>query len=76
MWRSGWREGVRRFWRGGMWAILLSGCVGTTGSGDAGCPAYAEARLGRPAAASVAAVPPEWQAWIADLDDRMTGTCR
>jgi hypothetical protein len=63
-------------WRGGTLAILLSGCVGMTGSGDAGCGAYAEARLGRPSAASVASFPPDWQAWIADLDDRMTATCR
>jgi len=74
--RNGWRAGARRLWKVGVPAILLSGCVGMTGSGDAGCGAYAEARLGRPAAASVAAVPPAWQAWIADLDDRMTGTCR
>jgi hypothetical protein len=38
--------------------------------------AYAEARLARPAAETVAAVPPDWASWIADLDDRMTGTCR
>lgn len=57
-------------------AILLSGCAGTMGSGDAGCASYAEARLGRPAANTVGAVPPDWANWIADLDDRMTGTCR
>ncbi|MFC3119880.1 hypothetical protein [Jhaorihella thermophila] len=44
--------------------------------GDAGCISYAEARLARPPAASVAEVPPDWADWIADLDDRMTGTCR
>jgi len=38
--------------------------------------AYAEARLARPAADTIAAVPPDWTDWIADLDDRMTGTCR
>ncbi|MBS3978770.1 MAG: hypothetical protein KGZ77_03080 [Rhodobacteraceae bacterium] len=45
-------------------------------AGDAGCSAYAEARLGRPANATVTGVPPDWAGWIADLDDRMTGTCR
>jgi len=48
----------------------------TMGGGDAGCASYAEARLARPPASAVAAVPPEWASWIADLDDRMTGTCR
>jgi len=46
------------------------------GSGDAGCASYAEARLARPAAETVAEVPHAWANWIADLDDRMTGTCR
>ena len=57
-------------------AILLTGCTKTMRAGDAGCSAYAEARLGRPANAKVTGVPPEWAGWIADLDDRMTGTCR
>lgn len=57
-------------------ATLLSGCGATTGSGDAGCLSYGEARLARPPAATVSEVPPAWAAWIADLDDRMTGTCR
>ena len=57
-------------------AILLTGCAATMGAGDAGCVSYAEARLARPAAETVAEVPPEWATWIADLDDRMTGTCR
>jgi hypothetical protein len=57
-------------------AILLTGCAATTGAGDAGCASYAEARLARPAAETVAEVPPAWANWIADLDDRMTGTCR
>jgi len=57
-------------------AIPLSGCATTIGAGDAGCASYAEARLVRPAAETVAEVPPEWADWIADLDDRMTGTCR
>ncbi|MBL4544067.1 MAG: hypothetical protein JKP97_20235 [Rhodobacteraceae bacterium] len=46
------------------------------GAGDAGCASYAEARLARPPAETVVAVPPDWADWIADLDDRMTGTCR
>ena len=57
-------------------AILLTGCAATMGAGDAGCASYAEARLARPPAETVAAVPPDWADWIADLDDRMTGTCR
>ena len=57
-------------------AILLTGCAATTGAGDAGCMAYAEARLARPATETVADVPHPWADWIADLDDRMTGTCR
>ena len=48
----------------------------TTGPWEEGCPPYAAARLGRPAAETVAEVPPDWADWIADLDDRMTGTCR
>jgi hypothetical protein len=46
------------------------------GAGDAGCASYAEARLARPPADTVANVPSDWANWIADLDDRMTGTCR
>ena len=57
-------------------AIPLTGCGATTGAGDAGCASYAEARLARPAAETVAEVPSAWADWIADLDDRMTGTCR
>ena len=56
--------------------IPLTGCAATMGGGDAGCASYAEARLARPPAETVAAVPPDWASWIADLDDRMTGTCR
>ena len=65
-----------RFVTAAMLAILLSGCAATMGGGDAGCASYAEARLARPPAATVAEVPPDWANWIADLDDRMTGTCR
>ena len=57
-------------------AIPLTGCAATMGAGDAGCASYAEARLARPPAETVAEMPPDWADWIADLDDRMTGTCR
>ncbi len=57
-------------------AIPLTGCGATMGGGDAGCAAYAEARLARPSAAAITEVPPDWANWIGDLDDRMTGTCR
>ena len=67
---------ARRFATAAALAILLTGCAATMSAGDAGCASYAEARLARPAASAVAAVPPEWASWIADLDDRMTGTCR
>lgn len=55
-------------------AILLTGCAKTTVSGDAGCISYAEARLSMPPPDTVPAGP--WGNWIADTDDRMTGTCR
>lgn len=54
--------------------LLTSGCAGTTVTGDAGCAAYEEARLAMPR--DVALPPGAWGGWIADLDDRMTGTCR
>ena len=68
--------GATRFAMAAALAILLTGCAATMGGGDAGCASYAEARLARPPASAVAAVAPEWATWIADLDDRMTGTCR
>ena len=68
--------GAMRFVTAAVPAILLSGCAATMGTGDAGCISYAEARLARPPAATVATVPPDWANWIADLDDRMTGTCQ
>ena len=68
--------GATRFALAAALAILLSGCAATMGGGDAGCASYAEARLGRPPAESVSNLPPDWAGWIADLDDRMTGTCR
>ncbi|MBL4559259.1 MAG: hypothetical protein JKP98_26085 [Rhodobacteraceae bacterium] len=70
------RAGATRFATAAALAILLSGCAATMGAGDAGCASFAEARLARPPAETVAAVPPHWADWIADLDDRMTGTCR
>ena len=57
-------------------SLLISGCAVRAPLSDAGCASYAEARLARPPAETVAAVPPDWAYWIADLDDRMTGTCR
>ncbi|PTN04141.1 hypothetical protein C8N32_101340 [Rhodovulum imhoffii] len=68
--------GATRFAMAAAPAILLSGCAATMGAGDAGCASYAEARLARPPTETVATVPPDWADWIADLDDRMTGTCR
>jgi len=74
--QTGWTPGARRFATGAMLALLLTGCATTTMRGDAGCASYGEARLAQPAAETVADVPPTWANWIADLDDRMTGTCR
>ena len=73
---NGWIVGAPRCGTVVALAILLTGCAGTTGAGDAGCTSYAEARLARPPAETIAGVPPAWASWIADLDDRMTGTCR
>lgn len=67
---------VRRFATVAALAIPLTGCTTTTSTGDAGCASYAEARLTRPPTETVAAIPTGWADWIADLDDRMTGTCR
>lgn len=68
--------GAMRFVTAAVPVILLTGCAATMGAGDAGCASYAEARLARPPAETIAEVPPDWANWIADLDDRMTGTCR
>ena len=74
---SEWSVAARRWLKAAPAAmILLSGCAKTTVPGDAGCISYAEARLARPPAETVTQVPPAWADWIADLDDRMTGTCR
>ena len=48
-----------------------------TASGkDAGCAAYAEARLTIPAAETITTAPQPWRDWVVDTDTRMTGTCR
>ena len=70
------RAVATRFAMAAVSVILLSGCAATMGAGDAGCASYAEARLARPPAETVGAVPPDWADWIADLEDRRTGTCR
>lgn len=57
-------------------AMTLSSCATTTPSGDAGCLAYAEARLSIPPAETIAVVPQPWRRWVVDTDTRMTGTCR
>ena len=74
--QSGWKAGARRCATAAALAIPLTGCAATMETGDAGCASYAEARLARPPAETVAEVPSERAPWIADLDDRMTGTCR
>lgn len=52
--------------------LLISGCATTTGSGS-GCASYAEARLAMP---QETLADNAWGRWVADTDDRMTGTCR
>lgn len=52
--------------------ILTSGCVKTMAAGDAGCASYGEARLSMPRPVGAGPL----AEWVADLDDRMTGTCR
>lgn len=53
--------------------LLTSGCATTMVPGtDAGCTAYGEARLEMPRPLGASPL----GAWVADLDDRMTGTCR
>lgn len=59
--------------------ILLTGCGLTRVAGNeggAGCVSYQEARLSIPPVETITEVPDAWASWIADLDDRMTGTCR
>lgn len=60
-----------------MLVALPIGCAATKVVGtDAGCAAYAESRLAMPPFESIGSVPDAWALWVADLDDRMTGTCR
>lgn len=73
--RNGLNVAARRSRRVALLAALLtSGCAATTVPGDAGCAAYGEARLAMPRAEPVPGG--AWGDWIADTDDRMTGTCR
>lgn len=51
-------------------ALPLSQCFRAP---DAGCLSYGEARLAMP---NEQFPVDEWGNWIADTDDRMTGTCR
>ena len=50
---------------------LTTGCAKTMASGDAGCIAYGEARLGMPRPIPDTPL----GAYVADTDDRMTGAC-
>ena len=74
--RNGLNVAARRSRRVALLALLLtSGCAATMAPGsDAGCAAYGEARLAMPRAEPVPGG--AWGDWIADTDDRMTGTCR
>jgi hypothetical protein len=73
--QSGWMRGARLSSVGAIVAAgLLTGCGQTTTLGaDAGCMSYAEARLAMPRAEPIGGA---WGEWVADLDDRMTGSCR
>jgi hypothetical protein len=73
MQQNGWKRGARLSSAGAVLAILTSGCAGTMVSGDAGCASYGEARLTMPRTEPITG---PWGEWVADLDDRMTGTCR
>jgi hypothetical protein len=71
------RPRVEMLWAVGaaLATLLLIGCERTTAGGsDAGCISYAEARLSMPRADPLPTN--KWGDWIADTDDRMTGTCR
>ena len=54
-------------------SLFLTGCAKTMAVGDAGCASYREARLDMPPPDTVPSG--AWGDWIADTDDRMTGTC-
>jgi len=65
---------VRLYAMGAIAGLLLtSGCGTTMVGGDAGCVSYAEARLAMPREVPLGS--DAWAQWVADLDDRMTGTC-
>jgi len=49
--------------------VLLTGCA----TPEAGCLSYGEARLSMPRGQPLTG---PWGAWVADLDDRITGACR
>ena len=69
---NGWNAGGMRYAMAALVAaLLMSGCVKMT---DAGCNSYAEARLTMPRDVALGNGP--WPQWIADTDDRMTGTCK
>lgn len=53
--------------------VSLSACSEAVYRGDSGCVAYGEARSEMPRQEALPASP--WGYWIADLDDRMRGTC-
>lgn len=53
--------------------LLLTGCATTPIAGEAGCGAYAEARVTMPA--DPEALPDGWLRWVAEMDTRMTATC-
>ena len=74
MHKSAWNGAAKLLFVAVMAALLLTGCARTMASGDAGCGSYGEARLTMPDADIVPLG--KWGDWIADLDDRMTGTCR
>lgn len=55
--------------------IWLTACEPMTAAGtDAGCGSYAEARLSMPR--DPEALPDGWLRWVAEMDTRMTATCR
>ena len=65
-----------------MLTVPAIGCAKTMiAGGDAGCISYEEARLAMPPAETLDQLvlmsenADRWAQWIADLDDRMTGTC-
>ena len=72
MQQSVWRRAAPRWLMAVSVATLMTGCARTMASGDAGCRSYGEARLHMPRPLGDGPL----AGWVADLDDRMTGTCR